>query len=208
MIFNHFQVCDYNENNCELFSTEECSLPFNLKLESNDPIVSDSCKTINLETCQANQYSPLALHFGKAQDIFEDMTFSSMSQPKENLLTLPILHEEAINESEIVIRKSKFTPHEDENLKEYVAKYGRNWALIAKLIPNKERKQVRERYDNFLVKKLNRKSFSAEEDLKILDLIEKMGTKFYKIAEQLEGRTAIMVKNRYYSKLLKQKLIH
>ena len=98
-------------------------------------------------------------------------------------------------------RGSKFTKEEDEKLRQSVAIYGRNWALIANLLPGKNRKQVRERYENFLKKRISRSPFTPEEDALILQLIERMGRKFYAIAEQMEGRTAIMIKNRYYNKL-------
>jgi hypothetical protein len=203
MIFNHFQVCDYNENNCELFQFEESVTPFQ---NLSDPV---ALPPIQVSSALCNECNTGSLEpFANGTDLFEDTSFSSLSQPKQTPISISEQSSEDLTESEILLRKSKFTPQEDEILKDLVSKHGRNWALIAKMIPNKERKQVRERFENFLAKKLSRKSFTAEEDCKILELIEKMGTKFYKIAEQLEGRTAIMVKNRYYSKLLKQKLVH
>lgn len=108
-------------------------------------------------------------------------------------------------DKEITLRKGKFTEEEDELLKVLVGKHGRNWALISKQIPAKDRKQLRERYENFLSKKLKRTPFSEEEDNKILDLVDKIGRKFYKVAGELEGRTAIMIKNRYYTKLQRKR---
>lgn len=102
-------------------------------------------------------------------------------------------------------RKRKFTPEEDELLLNLIKQHGESkWSVIAEQMPGKNRKQVREHYINFLSKRVNEKSFTPSEDIQILQLIEANGRLWNKIAEQMPGRTALAIKNRYYSKLLKK----
>lgn len=118
-------------------------------------------------------------------------------------ITATIKAENKPEKVKILSRQRKFTMEEDKILKEMVDTHGRNWSLISRLMHNKDRKQVKDRYDNFLCKKIKRTPFTPEEDKKIIDLIKVMGNKFSKIAEEIEGRAPIMIKNRYYTNLKK-----
>lgn len=107
---------------------------------------------------------------------------------------------------EVPNRKSgktqKFTTEEDSTLKELVKIYGEGcWTLIAEKMSGKNRKQVRERYVNFLKKERSPHEFSPDEDISILNYVRSVGKKWNYISDQLPGRTPIMVKNRYYAKL-------
>ncbi len=96
----------------------------------------------------------------------------------------------------------KFTREEDEKLKELVKLYGEgSWSRIAEKMEGRNRKQVRDRYENFLKKERSTQEFSPEEDALIMRLVEEKGRKWNLIAEQLPGRPPIIVKNRYYTKL-------
>eukprot|EP00829_Urostomides_striatus_P011870 TRINITY_DN3005_c0_g1_i1.p1 TRINITY_DN3005_c0_g1~~TRINITY_DN3005_c0_g1_i1.p1 ORF type:complete len:292 (-),score=62.62 TRINITY_DN3005_c0_g1_i1:138-1013(-) len=102
-------------------------------------------------------------------------------------------------------RKRKFTPEEDELLLNLIKLHGESkWSVIAEQMPGKNRKQIREHYINFLSKRVTEKCFSPSEDMQILQLIESNGRLWNKIAEQMPGRTALAIKNRYYSKLWKK----
>lgn len=206
MIFNHLQVCEYDEMKGENFPFLQIS-PSSI-LDSVIPIDAEIGQPLSQENTDPGVFLNLGIQLDNAPNTFEDFTFSDLMQPRQAPSKLNETTENDVSSTEIYLRRGKFTPEEDARLKALVAEHGRNWALIAKLMQDKERKQVRERYENFLGKKLNRKPFSIEDDCKILDLIGKMGTKFYKIAEQFEGRSATMIKNRYYSKLMKQKTSH
>lgn len=98
----------------------------------------------------------------------------------------------------------KFTREEDEKLKNLVKQYGEgSWLRIAEHMEGRNRKQVRERYINFLKKERVVSEFTVEEDALIVQCVHKQGRKWSSIAEKLIGRTPIMVKNRYYTKLRK-----
>lgn len=102
--------------------------------------------------------------------------------------------------------KKTYTPEEDRMLLELVGKYGeKNWSKIAELMPGRNRKQLRDHYINFLKKMLCRKEFTLEEDRTILAVVKKYGHSWKRIADLLPGRTPIMIKNRYNSKLKKRR---
>ena len=99
-------------------------------------------------------------------------------------------------------RKSAFTPELEQQLLDLVKKYGDNdWSKIAEFIPQFNRKQLRERYVNFLKKERTGNEFTAEEDQAIIKLVDNLGRKWEKIAENFPGRTAMVIKNRYSTKL-------
>eukprot|EP01022_Parablepharisma_sp_SALTPOND_P013063 TRINITY_DN1717_c0_g1_i1.p3 TRINITY_DN1717_c0_g1~~TRINITY_DN1717_c0_g1_i1.p3 ORF type:complete len:371 (-),score=35.56 TRINITY_DN1717_c0_g1_i1:4925-6037(-) len=99
-------------------------------------------------------------------------------------------------------RNRKFTREEDEKLKALVKTYGEGcWSQIAEKMGGRNRKQIRERYINFLKKERVASEFTAEEDNIIINFVQEKGRKWSSIAELLPGRTPIMIKNRYYAKL-------
>jgi len=104
-----------------------------------------------------------------------------------------------------VIKKAvhRFSAKEDEKLKELVERLGESsWSKIAKEMPGLNRKQIRDRYVNYLKKERTIKEFTAEEDQTILRLVREKGRLWSKIAGELVGRTPIMVKNRFYATLI------
>eukprot|EP00831_Metopus_contortus_P074179 TRINITY_DN6772_c0_g1_i2.p2 TRINITY_DN6772_c0_g1~~TRINITY_DN6772_c0_g1_i2.p2 ORF type:complete len:148 (-),score=41.95 TRINITY_DN6772_c0_g1_i2:59-502(-) len=60
-----------------------------------------------------------------------------------------------------------------------------------------DRKQLRDHYVNFLKIAANTEEFSEEEDRKLIRLIKKHGRAFSKISKLMQGRTIVMLKNRY-----------
>jgi hypothetical protein len=97
----------------------------------------------------------------------------------------------------------RFSAVEDEMLKKLVKAHGEGyWSLIAKKMPGLNRKQIRDRYVNYLKKTRLDTAFTAEEDTTILRLVKEKGKCWSSIAEELVGRTPIMVKNHFYSSLL------
>ena len=99
-------------------------------------------------------------------------------------------------------RNRKFTREEDEKLKNLVKTYGEGaWSKIAEEMDGRNRKQVRERYINFLKKERVVTEFTPEEDATILQFVQENGRKWSSLAELRVGKTPKMIKNRYYAKL-------
>ena len=101
------------------------------------------------------------------------------------------------------IVKGAWSIEEDEKLKNYIKRFGRNWSLISKYMPSRSGKQIRDRYLNTLDPTLLKDKFSSEEDKKIIDFYCKYGSSWSLIAKKFNGRTGDMIKNRFYSSLKK-----
>lgn len=112
------------------------------------------------------------------------------------------------NETQEPVLKKKYshtwTQKDDDLLEEAVRIHGAcHWRLIAEMVPGRTRKQCRERYCNHLDPKINKKSWSPEEDELLLRLHNQLGNKWSLIKTYLPGRTANSIKNRYTSKIKK-----
>ncbi|ETI31593.1 hypothetical protein F441_21337 [Phytophthora nicotianae CJ01A1] len=96
-------------------------------------------------------------------------------------------------------RRSSWTAQEDNKLKNLVLQLGnRNWSEIAVHFPSRDRKRCRDRYVNHLSPSLTSASntWSAEDDVKLLQLHLTLGCKWATIAKEFNGKSAESVKNR------------
>jgi hypothetical protein len=103
------------------------------------------------------------------------------------------------------IVKGAWTKEEDQMIIDLVNSSGRNWALISKMMPTRNGKQIRDRFLNYLDPHINKIKFTDDDDKKIIEYYKIYGTKWSKIAKFFEGRTGDMIKNRFYS-CLKRKV--
>jgi hypothetical protein len=102
--------------------------------------------------------------------------------------------------------KGNWTSDEDRRIIEWVATHGTtSWTQLAKIMPGRIGKQVRERYHNSLDPALKKGEWTHEEDALVLQLHEKWGNKWAKIAELIPGRTDNAIKNRWNATLRKGK---
>ena len=102
------------------------------------------------------------------------------------------------------IVKGNWKKQEDEKLLELYKIYGKNWSKISKEMKTRTAKQIRDRFLNSLDERIIKRKFNNDEDEKIIKLYKKYGNCWTFISKFLKGRTGDMVKNRFYSKLIKE----
>lgn len=106
--------------------------------------------------------------------------------------------------------RKKFSPEEDEKLKELVLKMSKNkWDDIAKEMPGRNGRQCRDRYKNYLMPGYFNGEWTIEEDDVLQKKYLEYGPQWSKITQFFQNRSANAVKNRwnyYISKHLNDKL--
>ncbi|CAD8054500.1 unnamed protein product [Paramecium sonneborni] len=95
--------------------------------------------------------------------------------------------------------KQNWTLQQDDQLKQLVHQFGKQWMKIAKLLGNITGKQARDRYINKLDQSINKQPWTHEEDMLVLDYFVNNGPKWTKISNLLIGRPENNIKNRFYS---------
>ena len=94
--------------------------------------------------------------------------------------------------------KSKFTPAEDETLKKLVAEYGENdWETVSKKMSFRNQRQCKERWFNYLSPNINSSPWTTEEDEKLEQLHQQLGSKWVQIAKFFPSRTDINIRSRW-----------
>ena len=93
--------------------------------------------------------------------------------------------------------KSKFTKEEDQKLCELVEKYGQTeWAKVAREMPNRNPRQCRERWRNYMDPRLNTLEWSQDEDNLLLLKYQEIGPHWNKINQAFPNRSINSVRNR------------
>jgi hypothetical protein len=101
--------------------------------------------------------------------------------------------------------RRKFTPEEDAVIKTGVSTYGsQSWELIAQLLEGRTSRQCRERYFMYLVPDVRNGPWTAEEDLMLLCIVQRIGSEWARIARLFSGRSANNVKNRWHQVVKRQ----
>lgn len=122
----------------------------------------------------SNQFGQIPIQFYS--------NFQNLSLPKKSIKLHP---------------KAKFSPVEDQKLKDLVAQYGENWDLISKLMVNRNQRQCKERWSNYLAPTVRRDPWTEKEDELLKKLYEEIGAKWVKISSHFPNRTDTNIKNRW-----------
>ena len=102
------------------------------------------------------------------------------------------------------LNKGSWKKEEDSLILNLIKIYGNSWSKISKIIKTRNGKQIRDRYLNVLSPNINKKKFTIEEDILLLELYAKYGPKWSIIHTHFKDRTTDMIKNRFHSSLKKR----
>jgi len=95
-------------------------------------------------------------------------------------------------------RKHKWTPEEDNLLKEAVFQFGsHNWDFISRHVPGRTGKQCRERWLVRVDPNIKKDSWTQEEDETLIQLQNKFGNKWARFIPYFNGRSSSNIKNRW-----------
>lgn len=105
-------------------------------------------------------------------------------------------------------KRTMFTAEEDELLiKIMETQKFVSWKAVAAWLPNRNARQVRDRYTYYLSKNVNNGPWSAAEDRTLVDCYNQFGPRWARIATFLDARSENGVKNRWYS-MLRTGMVH
>ncbi|KAM3140074.1 hypothetical protein pb186bvf_007874 [Paramecium bursaria] len=104
------------------------------------------------------------------------------------------------NQARIKQQQSRrpWTKEEDDLLISLHDQYGTNWKKITEYFVDRSSKSLRERHVNHLATKINKQSFSKEEDDHIYNRFLELGPKWALISKELQNRSENQVKNRFH----------
>jgi hypothetical protein len=102
--------------------------------------------------------------------------------------------------------REPWTHEEDRTLADWVSQHGpQRWSSILAVLPNREPRECRERWQNHHAHLSRPTPWTPAEDATVIRCQEKWGNKWARISALLPGRTDNAVKNRWLS-ALKQKV--
>lgn len=134
--------------------------------------------------------------------------FEMMNQNPSNSFSNTEIDNDYFNTKKKRKIRNKFTPEEDQKLRELVQKHGdHSWSLVSSLMENRNQRQCRERWKHYLSCNANEasKPWSKNEDKILLKKYNELGPKWTKIAKDLPGRSDLQVKIRYLNHIKSKK---
>lgn len=100
--------------------------------------------------------------------------------------------------------KRLFSKEEDDLIRALVTKHGeKSWRFVSSQLHGRTARQCRERWKNYLCPTVLNLPWSADEDNRLLELVDEFGPQWARIAGVFGSRTDVNVKNRWV--LLKRK---
>ncbi|EAX92337.1 Myb-like DNA-binding domain containing protein [Trichomonas vaginalis G3] len=94
--------------------------------------------------------------------------------------------------------KQKFTKEDDVRLIAIVNRLGtKSWSEIANEMGDRNQRQCKERWENYLSPDINRNEWTPEEDALLIEKQKEIGSRWISIARFFDRRTDAAVKNRW-----------
>lgn len=94
--------------------------------------------------------------------------------------------------------KSKFSQEEDQKLCGLVAIHGTSdWVKIATEMGNRNPRQCRDRWNNYLSPSVRLDKWSQEDDILLMQRVNDIGNSWYTLAKLFPGRSVNNVRNRW-----------
>ena len=94
------------------------------------------------------------------------------------------------------VKKTAWTPEEDQLLLSLYATHGTKWSVIARGIPGRTDDACSKRYREALDPSLKRDDWTYDEDVKLLEVYTRLGGKWGLIGQEL-NRSGLGCRNRY-----------
>lgn len=105
--------------------------------------------------------------------------------------------------SSILPARTKFSPQEDQRLKEIVGRLGTaNWDKVALELGGRTARQCRDRYNNYLQPSINNNPWTIEEEYILYQKYQEIGPQWAQMTYLFENRTCVSIKN-HWSKIAK-----
>lgn len=103
-------------------------------------------------------------------------------------------------------RRKKFQPYEDYILTNIMRMNpSLSWPSVASFLPGRTARQCRDRWVNFLNPSIQKRAWTKEDDELLLSKFIEFGQKWSKILQFFPNTSYSDLKNRFYTKILKQK---
>jgi hypothetical protein len=94
--------------------------------------------------------------------------------------------------------KHKFTPEEDALIRQLAEQHGsKQWDLIARSLPHRTPRQVRDRWKHYLSPQVSLRDWSLNEDRLLLQLGARLAPRWSSMMRFFPGRTDVSLKNRW-----------
>jgi hypothetical protein len=94
--------------------------------------------------------------------------------------------------------RAMFTADEDQRLKFLVSRYGTNWPLIADHLPDRNIRQCKDRWTNYLSPNLSFDPWTDSDDRLLMEKFSEFGAKWVRIAQFFPKRTDTALKSRWF----------
>jgi hypothetical protein len=94
--------------------------------------------------------------------------------------------------------RSTFRPEEDFRLRELVRRLGRDWIEVARQMNNRNARQCKERWMNYLSPDVCAQPWTDDDDQLLLQKVAELGPKWVRITSFFPKRTDSNLKNRWF----------